>query len=316
MVMASRRGTLGAVAFAALVVVALAGRGCAQPDAWAGVDRIVAVGDVHGDYEQFVKVLRAAEVVDRENRWIAGKTHLVQLGDILGRGPRCRDVMDLVMRLETQAAEAGGAVHVLVGNHEHMVLTDDWRYVHPDDLKAFGGAEKYRKAMSAEGRYGRWIRGLDTVIKINDLVFVHAGITPSLARLSLAEINKTVRDELLRGEKEGIAESSSGPLWNRALALDDEAEVAKQLAVVLKACGANRMVIAHTVSRDGVMAAAGGRLIRVDVGMAECYGGPAACLVIEKGAFYEVRHPKARRKLQLESPAGAGATTGLCSVGN
>ena len=304
-----RKFLIGAcVVVAAAVAVAAAGPTCEPQDTWTGVERIVAVGDVHGDYGQFVKVLRAAEVVDEKNNWIGGKTHLVQTGDILDRGPDSRKAMDLVMRLERQAAEAGGAVHALIGNHEAMVLLGDWRYVVAEEEKAFGGAEAYREAMSARGKYGKWIRGHQTAIKINDLLFVHAGITPSVARLSLGEINRTVREELRKGETEGLAGSASGPVWDRSMILGEADEARGGLDAVLKRYGARRMVVGHTVTPDGVLAMAGGRLILIDVGMAALYGGPAACLVVEKGVLWEVRHPKVKRRVRLEErvrePAG------------
>lgn len=113
---------------------------------WSGVPRIVAVGDVHGDYENLVAILRAAEVIDRKNRWIAGTAHLVQIGDLLDRGPDSRKVMDLLMKLEEQAAKAKGRVHVLLGNHEAMNLYGDLRYVSPGEYAAF------RTSRSAELR--------------------------------------------------------------------------------------------------------------------------------------------------------------------
>jgi len=288
---------------AMLLLLVLVAPAFAQQDTWTGVERIVAVGDVHGDYAQFVKALRAAEVVNEKDDWAAGKTHLVQIGDVLDRGPDSRKAMDLLMKLEGQAAQAGGAVHPLIGNHEAMVLLDDLRYVHPGEVKALGGAEEFRKAMSAQGKYGKWIRTHNAAIRINDLLFVHAGITPVCARLSLAQINKAVREELNKGDTLGIASTDGGPLWDRTLALDDETEVAGQLETVLKRYGAGRMVIGHTASASGIVARAGGRLIRIDAGMAALYGGPASCLVVEKGAFYVVSHPKTKRKLPLEEPA-------------
>ena len=60
----------------------------AVQDVWAGVERIVAIGDVHGDYEQFVAVLRSAKLIDSQESWSGGKTDLVQSGDVLDRGPR------------------------------------------------------------------------------------------------------------------------------------------------------------------------------------------------------------------------------------
>ena len=281
----------------------------AGQDAWTDVDRIVAVGDVHGDFDQFVKVLRAAKVIDEKNDWSAGKTHLVQTGDVLDRGPDSRKVMDLLMKLEEQASKAGGAVHALIGNHEAMVLLGDWRYVNPGEEKAFGGAEAYREAMSAKGRYGQWIRRQNTVIRINDILFAHAGITRAFADKSLTEINDAVRDELQKGDENGLASDPAGPLWDRTYALGDEDEVAGELDEVLKRHDAHHMVIGHTVATEGVLTRAGGRLIRIDVGMAACYGGPAACLVVEKGVLYEVRHPDTKRKLPLADSDAPGKTT-------
>ena len=74
---------------------------------WQGVERIVAIGDVHGEYTNFLALLREAELVNRRGNWIAGTTHLVQLGDIPDRGPDTDKVIKLLKQLEIQAAKAG-----------------------------------------------------------------------------------------------------------------------------------------------------------------------------------------------------------------
>ncbi|MFB3892411.1 MAG: metallophosphoesterase [Phycisphaerae bacterium] len=276
---------------------------------WSGVQRIVAVGDVHGDYAQFIKVLRAASVVNDKDDWIAGRTHLVQTGDVVDKGPASRKCMDLLMKLEKQAADAGGAVHALIGNHEALVLLGDWRYVAAGEIDAFGGKKEYRQAMSAAGKYGRWIRSHDAAIKINDIVFVHGGITAAYAGKSLAQINKAVRDELASGQGGGIAMDPDGPLWDRSLALEDERLVAGDVEKVLKAYGAKHMVIGHTDDTSGVTTRAGERIIKIDVGMSSIYRGPAACLIVENGVFHEARHNKEKRKLFGE-PARPQPATG------
>ena len=270
------------------------------PCTWTGVERVVAVGDVHGDFDQFVTVLRAAKVIDEKNAWIGGRTHLVQTGDVLDRGAQSRKAMDLLMALEPQAARAGGAVHALIGNHEAMVLLGDWHYVSPGEIEAFGGREAYRTAMSARGKYGKWIRSHNAVIRINDTLFLHAGLRAAYADTPLAEINRQVRAQLQKGARRGPAEDSLGPLWDRFLSLGPEDRVAGELATVLKRFKARRMVVGHTVTREGVETRADGRLIRIDVGMSACYGGPAACLLIEKGVPSEIRAGKPNRR--LESP--------------
>ncbi len=280
----------------------------ARQHTWTGVERIVAVGDVHGDHDQFVKVLRAAKVIDKDGNWIAGKTHLVQLGDVLDRGPHSRRAMDLLMKLQPQAAKAGGMVHPLIGNHEAMVLLGEWSYVHPGELEAFGGARQFRQAMGPTGKYGKWIRSHNAVIRINDLLFVHAGLVPPAGRMSLRKINEAIRKDLAKGDADGLATDPDGPLWDRSLPLGETSEVAGPLNAVLKRHRARRMIVAHTVCPDGVLVQHGGRLIRVDVGMCAYYGGPAACLVVEKGLFYEVRHPGKKRRLAIGTATTRPAT--------
>lgn len=93
------------------------------PCTWTGIESIVAVGDIHGDYENFLSLLKGANLVSDDLRWIGAKTHLVQIGDIMDRGPGAKDALDLLMRLEKEALAAGGMVHTLLGNHEELNIT-------------------------------------------------------------------------------------------------------------------------------------------------------------------------------------------------
>ena len=97
----------------------------------------MAVGDVHGAFDNFVAILRAAQVIDNRNRWSGRRTVLVQTGDILDRGPDSRKAIDLLRRLERDAQRAGGRVVSLLGNHELMRLVSDWRYVSAGEIEAF-----------------------------------------------------------------------------------------------------------------------------------------------------------------------------------
>jgi len=112
----------------------------AVQDVWTGVDRIVAIGDVHGDYKQFVTLLQQAGLIDKDEKWTGGKAHLVQTGDVPDRGPDTRKVMDLLIRLEKDAVKAGGYVHALIGNHEAMMIYGDIRYVVPEEFASFAEA--------------------------------------------------------------------------------------------------------------------------------------------------------------------------------
>ncbi|MEL6871018.1 MAG: metallophosphoesterase, partial [Pseudomonadota bacterium] len=103
---------------------------------WQGVERIIAIADVHGDYDNYITVLQQAGVVDKRGRWSAGATHFVQLGDVPDRGPDTAKIIEHLMKLEVQANKSGGKVHVLIGNHEVMNMIGDLRYVHPGEYEA------------------------------------------------------------------------------------------------------------------------------------------------------------------------------------
>ena len=83
-------------------------------------ESLVAIGDVHGDFDDFVSILQRIGLIDKQNHWTGGKTTFVQTGDLLDRGPKPREVMDLMMALEKEAGQAGGRVVSLLGNHEMM----------------------------------------------------------------------------------------------------------------------------------------------------------------------------------------------------
>jgi hypothetical protein len=109
----------------ALLATPLLARAADIPCVWTGVERIVAVADLHGDYDNLVTILKSRKVglLDENLHWTGGKTHFVQMGDVMDRGDKAKEIFDLLMRLEKEAAEAGGMVHVLIGNHEEINMT-------------------------------------------------------------------------------------------------------------------------------------------------------------------------------------------------
>jgi hypothetical protein len=151
------------------------------PYEWTGIDRVIAVADLHGDYERFVFILTHPEIglVDTQLHWAGGATHLVQLGDILDRGPRAKAIFDLIQRLEVEAAAAGGMVHMLLGNHEEMNITgialDYPGYVTPEQFVSFlpwdfrrEREARYLQSLPPEARREAEAAGLD--------IFTDAGL--------------------------------------------------------------------------------------------------------------------------------------------
>ena len=201
---------------------------------------IVAIGDVHGDYDGFVDNLMATGLVDEDLRWTGGSAHLVQTGDVVDRGPESRKAMDLLMELERQAEAAGGRVHALLGNHEFWNAVGELSYVSEEEVKAFDGprdeilreehraeapAPGYfalREAFGPEGDYGKWIRSHNAAVKIGEVVFVHGGITKETVQLGLGKTNRRARAEMDSDTwLEGIAVSQDGVLMTRRFSTDD-----------------------------------------------------------------------------------------------
>jgi len=91
-----------------------------RPFRFPAADRVVAVGDLHGDLASTREALRLAGAVDDKDRWIGGKLVLVQVGDQLDRGDDEPEILALLERLAEEATRSGGALHALNGNHEIM----------------------------------------------------------------------------------------------------------------------------------------------------------------------------------------------------
>ncbi len=322
---------------------------------WRNVDRIVVVGDLHGAYENFVTILKKTGLVDDLLQWKGGKSHLVQMGDILDRGDRARDIFDLLKRLEESAKSAGGFVHVLIGNHEEMNLSDtafdNDEYITPKQFISFlsdkyikkqerifrrleqsksegsllseVGLMQYWRQVIEKGKnrskhvgrrsyyrnlnrtYGRWILNHNVAVKINDIIFVHAGIIEPFSKMNLEDINRTYRLELDAVRTAVMTErmpsipiyemrfynNPSGPLWARAFVRNDPKDFEDDVGRILINLGANHMIIGHSpVYASGVdgMKLYDGKIWVVDTGISDFYkrrGGFVGALIYENGKF-------------------------------
>jgi|RhiMetdeSRZDD1v2_1073273.scaffolds.fasta_scaffold06748_16 calcineurin-like phosphoesterase family protein len=308
---------------AAALVAPLPVMRAASPCEWDNVERIVAVGDVHGAYDRYVEILKAAGIVDAAGHWAGGATHFVQLGDLVDRGDDSRKALDLVRRLEREAQAAGGRAHILLGNHEAARMLGDLRLTMPGEYAAFTTADsekmrgqylktlnvsasareqtlqqtplgfvELRQAFGRDGEYGRWLRQLPVTISIDAIVFAHGGISPAVAPMGCAAINEQVRRELTSDlDKTRAAPMASltarvdGPLWYRGLAQEPDS-FAPQVGEILSSLHARALVVAHTVSTTGRIATRfDGRVIQIDTGMQPAYvqGGRASALEINRG---------------------------------
>jgi len=302
---------------------------------WSGVDKIVAVGDIHGDYKNFILILKGTGIVDENLNWAGGKIHLVQTGDIMDRGPDARKVFDLLMRLEKEAEKAGGRVHALIGNHEFMNIVgisfDFPGYVTPEQFVSFLPT-KYREKKEREFKekaskknhssnenkdlnkywtqlikndsrarqqyidafnikYGKWILKHNTVIKINDTIFVHGGISEAYSTWKLNDINMRVRMELKGLKPYKLVYEGGGPLWFRDLAQKDENVYKQDVDRIFTNLKSKFMVIAHTPRTGSIVVSKEnmnrfqGRIWIIDTGISDYFGGHLSALIIENDNF-------------------------------
>jgi hypothetical protein len=260
---------------------------------------IVAIGDVHGDLDATRRALRLAGAVDEHDRWIGGRLVIVQTGDQLDRGDDEVAVLQLLERLRRDAARAGGAVHVLNGNHELMNARLDLRYVTPGGFVDFARVvrpplaadpqlERFPEAQWARvvafrprGPYARKLARRNTVLVIGDNVFVHGGVLPAHAAYGIRRINAEIRAWL-----EGVApepasaRGADSPTWTRLYSRDPDEAACAALDETLGILGAERMIVGHTPHREGITMYCSGRVWVVDTGMAKYYGGPVEVLEI------------------------------------
>ncbi len=234
-----------------------------EPHVYDDVSKIFAISDIHGEFEALVDLLEASGIIDEQWRWAWGDGHLVVNGDIFDRGDRVTECLWLLHRLELEARGAGGRVHVLLGNHETMVLRRDLRYVHPKYTNGVVRATQvnYTDLFGPDMELGRWLRTKHTIIRLNGILFVHGGIPPRVATrgASLDQVNRLAR-ETLDARSYEIAfddalrnyygHSDEGPFWYRGYHRTEAGRypqaTAAQVDSVLDAYAARAIVVGHT----------------------------------------------------------------------
>ena len=242
---------------------------------------MVAISDVHGEYEHARTLLRAAGVIDARDHWAAGKSLMVVTGDSIDKGPQSVEVLRLWMRLQTESAARGGRLVVLLGNHEAEFLADP-----AGDKKA----KATRKDAAALGipaddlsdpakPLGQFLRELPLAARVGNWVFCHAGWIPNeswsaFTAQAKATLNAGKYGDALLAADDSILEKKSGAdgekWWH------SKSEVA-ELERRLDADGLAGVVFGHQPGAldivDNVGETGDGRIFKIDSGMAPPSGG-------------------------------------------
>ena len=252
--------------------------------AFRRVDSIYAVGDVHGSYDQLTGLLKKARLIDSDLNWTGGSAHLVFMGDIFDRGDDVTKVLWLIHKLELQAEEAKGRVHLLLGNHEIMTMTNDLRYIgRKEKALSIAFETGYDQMFHPVKSYlGAWLSHKPPVIKIDDVLFAHGGIvdlgTPLIEEYNeqaFRYITDEIFPEITREHADSTAYdperwlrrksffySSMSPYWYRGYALSDTLE--NQLDDMLKKYSSKLHVVGHTPF-DSITQRYNGKFITTDL---------------------------------------------------
>ncbi len=271
----------------------------AQPTFLPAAERIIAIGDLHGDLDAALRVMKTSGIIDDRNSWIAGELVVVQTGDQLDRGDQEQELLEFLNRLQTEAAKAGGALYLLNGNHELMNARLDLRYVTEGGFADFEDAviideqdsllltfdEKQRARVAAfrpGGPFAMQLARRNTILMIGDNLFVHGGVLPAHIDKGLENLNREIQLWLAAEgpEPEGIHTRTS-PTWTRLYSDNPTDDSCNQLQEVLDRLGASRMIVGHTVQENGITSFCNQQVWCIDAGLASYYGSATAALEIE-----------------------------------
>lgn len=254
--------------------------------------RTFVVGDVHGTYDRFCALIQDADLVGPDLRWNGGHHRLWLLGDLVDRGTRGLEVLDLTMRLQREAAAAGGHVGVLLGNHEVHLLaahrfketyaaqlgetfSDYWRRNggHPADLAGLTEAQ------------AAWLAALPVLALVGDHLLLHADSPFYLDYGSSVEkVNTAIRAVLADGDGEAWAMLLARFAERRAFA-PGSPERRRAAVKFLRRFGVKRLVHGHTPipSLDGAWSAG-----PLSYWQGRCTAVDALMWADEPGCFYRV----------------------------
>jgi len=264
-----------------------------HPTDYKNVNKVLAISDIHGQHDLFIKILKSHEVIDSVGNWIYGDGHLMIVGDIFDRGSKVTESLWFLFHLEKQALKNGGYVHVLLGNHELMVLHDDLRYIHPKYQFTSGKLKTdYNKLFSVNTILGQWLRTKNICEKINGMVFVHGGFSQEVLdkEKSLSKINKLFLEKINNQEKVDTKDDEllellyfeNGPLWYRGYA-DPSGFNVSSADEILETLEAETIVVGHT-SMPKIISIHGNKIILIDSSIK--FGTSGEVLIMENDTLY------------------------------
>jgi len=272
-------------------------------------ESIAIMSDLHGEYENYIRLLKKSGIIDRYLNWSFGKNHLVILGDIFDRGPMVTEILWHLFGLEMQAKAAGGKIHIILGNHEYMILTGNSQFINTKYMNAEQIIGKsYSSLFLSNSVLGNWLRNKPVIVKINSILFTHAGISIELVRerMDMDQINQIFREKLTGSSALGSDTTGGRILYShidemlsyRNYFADKQFNESK-LDSILSFYGVNRIIVGHTTLPE-VKSMFNNKLLGADAGMMNYHSGEL--LLYQNGTFYRVLYNGKREKIFESDP--------------
>ncbi len=258
-----------------------------------GASKIVALSDIHGQFDLFIKLLQAHKIIDQQKNWSFEDGHFVITGDVFDRGDKVTETLWFLYKLEQQAARAGGKLHLLLGNHEVMVLNGSIKYVNDKYIQV---AEKmgmaHKELFGPTTLLGQWLRTKPIAVSVNNIAFTHGGFSPEFVAkgYNILTTNQLFHDGIIDHLKDSIAMDSSlyflsksdGPIWYRGY-FRDENFTKKYAQNILNKMEVKHIVVGHT-SMEEVMSHFDGLIFSVDSSIKN--GESGEILIWENNRFF------------------------------
>jgi hypothetical protein len=268
------------------------------------VDSIGIIGDIHGGYKTYIDLLKSMGIIDKDLNWKFGKGHLMVTGDIFDRGDKVTEVLWHLFGLEKQAEDAGGEVHLLLGNHELMVIDNELSYINNKYKKVEELSGKgYNELYSASYILGSWLRSKPVIVTINDILFVHAGLSSEMVqrKMNTKRVNQLFGDDLNGRPLDSISANIDlpflftdlGPIWYRGYFSGTDFNESK-LDSILNYYGKKHIIVGHTTIQT-ITSLYNYKIIGVDTGI--MFGKSPEMLLYKEGVFYRSSLIGTRTKL-------------------
>jgi serine/threonine protein phosphatase 1 len=151
--------------------------------------RTIVVGDIHGCYDELMTLLEKAEFSDEDR--------VVAVGDLITKGPKNREVLELFM--------TDPRFTTVIGNHD-LALRRRWN---GEDIDLSAAQKETHKWLKNEKEaYAAFFNRVPFIIDLGSHLVVHAGLRPNV------ELHSQTTGDLTRLRTLGPdRESDEGTPW-------------------------------------------------------------------------------------------------------